>query len=229
MFLHLTNVLTADEVAQARTLLGEDAPWRDGQASASGGAQAQKRNAQLDPDSAQAQQLRALVLTAVQRDPLFLSAALPARVFNPLFNRYEGQANAYGLHTDAALLHSRHPAQWVRSDLSCTLFLSDPADYDGGELCVQDGAQERRFKLPAGDLLLYPGHTLHQVLPVTRGTRLASFFWVQSLVRSPEQRALLWDMDMALVRLRQALGEDHPEIAKLNGTYHHLLRMWATP
>ena len=229
MFLHLPQVLTADEVAQARALLGEGAPWHDGQASASGGAQARKRNAQLDPESPQAHTLRALVLAAVQRDPLFLSAALPARVFNPLFNRYEGQANAYGLHTDAALLHSRHPAQWVRSDLSCTLFLSEPEHYEGGELCVQDGAQERRFKLPAGDLLLYPGHTLHQVLPVTRGTRLASFFWVQSLVRSPEQRALLWDMDLALVRLRQALGEEHPQIAQLNGTYHHLLRMWATP
>jgi PKHD-type hydroxylase len=129
---------------------------------------------------------------------------------------------------DGAILHSRHPAQWVRTDVSCTLFLSDPGDYDGGELAIREPQGERRFKLPAGDLLLYPASTLHEVTPVTRGARLASFFWVESMVRSGEQRQLLFDMDMALLDLRRRRPED-PSLVQLTGTYHNLLRMWATP
>jgi PKHD-type hydroxylase len=227
MLLHLKNILAPDEVATARRLLADDEAWLDGRSSAGAQAVVRKNNRQLAQDSAPAAQLRELVLAAVQRDPLFFSAALPRRIFNPLFNRYEGDSNHYGAHVDGAVLHSRHPDQWVRTDLSCTLFLSQPDEYEGGELVVRDPGGERRFKLPAGDLLLYPGATVHEVTPVTRGARLASFFWIESMVRSAEQRQLLFDMDMALLQLRQR-GEDDPAVVQLTGTYHNLLRMWAS-
>jgi PKHD-type hydroxylase len=227
MLLHLKNILQPAELATARSLLDPDAPWMDGRSSAGAQAHAQKNNEQLAQDSPQAAQLRELVLAALQRDPVFFSAALPHRIFNPLFNRYGGGSNHYGAHVDGAVLHSRHPAQWVRSDLSCTLFLSDPAEYDGGELLVHEAQGERRIKLAAGDLVLYPGSTLHEVTPVTRGARLASFFWVQSMVRGPEQRQLLFDMDMALLKLRQRHGDADAAVVQLTGTYHNLLRMWA--
>jgi PKHD-type hydroxylase len=227
MLLHLKNVLTAGELAAARALLGADAPWVDGRSSAGAQAVARKNNEQLAQDSAACRQLRATVLAALQRDAMFFSAALPRKIFNPLFNRYSGASNHYGAHIDGAVLHSREPDQWVRSDLSCTLFLSDPAEYDGGELVIQEPQGERRAKLPAGDLLLYPGTTQHQVLPVTRGARIASFFWVESMVRSGEQRQLLFEMDIALLKLRRAVGEADPAVEQLTGTYHNLLRMWA--
>ncbi len=226
MLLHLTSILTPDELATARALLASDAAWMDGRGSAGAQAVGRKNNEQLAQDSAQAAQLRELVLAAVQRDPLFFSAALPRKFFNPLFNRYGGDSNHYGAHIDGAVLRSKHPAQWVRSDISCTLFLSDPADYDGGELVIREPQGERRVKLPAGDLVLYPGTTLHEVTPVTRGTRIASFFWIESMVRSTEQRRLLFEMDMALLKLRQR-GEDDDAVVQLTGTYHNLLRMWA--
>lgn len=227
MLLHLKNVLRAEELASARALLGEDAPWIDGRGSAGGQAVTQKNNEQLAQDSAQATQLRALVLAAVRRDPLFFSAALPRRIFNPLFNRYRGGSNHYGAHIDGAILHSREPAQWVRTDLSCTLFLTQPDEYDGGELVIREPQGERRVKLAAGDLVLYPGSTLHEVTPVTRGARIASFFWIESMVRSTERRQLLFEMDMALLKLRARCGEDDPALVQLTGTYHNLLRMWA--
>jgi PKHD-type hydroxylase len=227
MLLHLKNVLHPDELATARALLGEDAPWRDGRSSAGTQAAGRKNNEQLAQDSAQAARLRELVLAALQRDALFVSAALPRRIFNPLFNRYRGGSNHYGAHVDGAVLHSREPAQWVRTDLSCTLFISDPREYEGGELVIRAPQGEQRFKLPAGDLLLYPGSTLHEVLPVTVGTRIASFFWVESMVRSAERRQLLFDMDMALLKLRARCGEDDDALVQLTGTYHNLLRMWA--
>ena len=227
MLLHLKNVLDASELAQARALLGDDAPWVDGRSSAGAQAHAQKDNEQLAQDSPRAAQLRAIVLAAVQRDPLFFSAALPRRIFNPLFNRYRGDGKHYGAHVDGAILHSRDPAQWVRTDISCTLFLADPEDYDGGELLIREPQGERRIKLPAGDLVLYPGSTLHEVTPVTRGARIASFFWIESMVRSPEQRQLLFEMDMALLKLRARGNEDDPALVQLTGTYHNLLRMWA--
>ncbi|MBC5785855.1 Fe2+-dependent dioxygenase [Ramlibacter sp. USB13] len=227
MLLHLKAILRPDEVATARSLLGEGAPWLDGRSSAGAQALAQKNNEQLAQDSPQAAQLRALVLAALHRDPLFFSAALPRRIFNPLFNRYRGGSNHYGAHVDNAILHSRDPAQWVRTDLSCTLFLADPGDYDGGELVIREPQGERRVKLPAGDLVLYPGTTLHEVTPVTRGARIASFFWIESMVRSLEQRQLLFEMDMALLKLRARGGEDDPALVQLTGTYHNLLRMWA--
>ena len=228
MLLHLKNILTANELATARALLGPEAPWIDGRSSAGGQAVARKNNEQLAQDSEASRRLQALVLAAVQRDPLFFSAALPRKFFNPLFNRYSGASNHYGAHIDNAVLHSRNPPQSVRTDLSCTLFLADPADYDGGELVIQEPQGERRIKLPAGDLILYPGTTLHQVTPVTRGARVASFFWIESMVRGADQRQLLFEMDMALLKLRTTLGEDDPSVVQLTGSYHNLLRMWAT-
>ena len=226
MFLHLKNILTPEEVQAARTLLGADAPWIDGRSSAGGQALAHKRNEQLAQDSAQSQQLRALVLAALQRDALFFSAALPKKIFNPLFNRYSGDSNFYGDHVDGAVLRSKSPDQWVRSDISCTLFLAEPDEYEGGELRIQEAHSERHVKLPAGDMVLYPSTSVHRVEPVTRGHRVASFFWVQSLVRSDEQRRLLFDLDMNLMRLRDAHGESGPMVG-LTGTYHNLLRLWA--
>ena len=227
MFLHLKNILTPAEVQTARALLGADAPWVDGRSSAGTQALAHKRNEQLAQDSAASHQLRTLVLAALQRDPLFFSAALPKKIFNPLFNRYSGASNFYGDHVDGAVLRSRSPDQWVRSDLSCTLFLADPDEYDGGELRIQEAHSARQVKLPAGDLVLYPSSTVHQVTPVTRGARLASFFWIESMVRSTEQRLLLWNMDMDLLRLRTRVGEADAAVVGLTGTYHNLLRMWA--
>lgn len=228
MFLHIPRILDAEELATARRLLGPEAPWIDGRSSAGAQALAQKNNAQLAQASPQAQQLRTLVLSALQRAPLFFSTALPQKIFNPLFNRYSGESNFYGPHIDGAVLHSQATGQWVRSDISCTLFLSAPDEYKGGELLIQQAQGERRVKLPAGDLILYPGSTVHQITPVTRGARLASFFWVQSMVRSTTQRELLYDMDMHLLALRQSLGESDPAVIGLTGTYHNLLRLWAT-
>ncbi len=226
--LHLKNLLTADEVAQARALLqADDAPWIDGRRSAGEQAVQHKNNQQLAQDSASAATLRALVLAALQRDALLLSAALPRKIFNPLFNRYGGDANHYGAHVDGAVLHSRASGEWVRSDLSCTLFLSEPHEYDGGELLLHDSFCPQRLKLPAGDAVLSPSTRVHEVLPVTRGVRIASFFWIESMVRSDEQRRLLFDMDMALLALRQRHG-DSAETTRLTGTYHNLLRMWAS-
>lgn len=228
MLLHLKNILTRDELHTARTLLQSEAAWIDGRSSAGGQAIVRKNNQQVAQDSDVSRRLRAIVLQAVQRDPLFFSAALPRKIFNPLFNRYSGDSNHYGNHIDNAVMRSHHPLEWVRTDLSCTVFLADPDEYDGGELVVQDVLGEQRIKYAAGDAVLYPGTTLHQVLPVTRGARLASFFWIESMVRGGDQRRLLFETDMALVKLRVELGEDHPAVVQLTGTYHNLLRMWAS-
>lgn len=225
MLLHLKNVLTDDERARARQVLAA-AAWTDGRVTAGAQAVGVKNNQQLPQDGPASQELRALVLGALNRNALFFSAALPKKIFNPLFNRYGGTANHYGNHVDGAVLHSRASGERVRSDVSCTLFLSEPQEYDGGELVIEDTYGSRRVKLPAGDAVLYPGTSVHRVEPVTRGERLASFFWVESMVRSDEQRRLLFELDMNLLRLREQYGESDLAVA-LAGTYHNLLRMWA--
>ncbi len=228
MLLHLKNLLTEDELTQGRALLmARDAPWIDGRRSAGAQAVQVKANQQLAQDSASAATLRALVLGGLQRDPLLLSAALPRKIFTPMFNRYSGQTNHYGAHVDGAVLHSGATDQWVRTDLSCTVFFSQPDEYDGGELLVHDTPGDQRLKLPAGDAVLYPSTSVHEVLPVTRGARLASFLWIESMVRCGEQRRLLFEMDMALVALRQRHGES-AEATRLTGVYHNLLRQWAS-
>lgn len=227
MHLHLKNVLTAEELALCQSLLGAQAPWVDGAGSAGGQAVHQKNNQQLAQGSEASQRLQGLIKTALQRNPLFFSAALPRRFFNPLFNRYGGDANHYGDHVDSGMLFSAADRQWVRGDLSCTVFLTDPQDYDGGELTITETlGQTHQIKLPAGDAILYPSSTVHQVRPVTRGHRVCSIMWIESMVRSLEQRKLLFDMDMSLLQLRHEFGERHPSLIALTGTYHNLLRMW---
>lgn len=225
MLLQLPDVLNPDELHQAQALLAQ-APWRDGRPGAGVQARQVKNNEQLDHDSAPAQALRALVLQALDRNPLFFSATLPKRVFPPRPNRYGGDTNFYGPHIDGAVRFEPGTGQRVRTDVSCTLFLSDPQSYDGGELRIADTYGTPSVKLPAGHLVIYPGTSLHEVTPVTRGERLACFFWVESMVRSDEQRQLLYALDMNLLALRKAHGET-PETTALTGVYHNLLRMWA--
>ena len=225
MLLKIPQILDADGVARARALLAA-APWSDGRATAGTQAAQVKNNEQLAPGSEPHRALQALVLQALDRHAGFFSATLPKRVLPPLFNRYAGATNAYGNHVDQAVRYLPGGVQRVRTDISCTLFLSDPADYDGGELVIETAFGEQRVKLAAGDLVVYPGTSVHRVEPVTRGARLASFLWIESLVRGDDQRRLLWEMDQSLMKLRSELGET-PELVQLTGTYHNLLRMWA--
>lgn len=227
MLLRIPAILNPQDIARARALLA-DAPWQDGRSTAGTQAAQAKNNTQLPPDGPAATGIRALVLAALDRSPLFFSAALPHRVFPPHVNRYTGEANAYGPHVDNAIRVLPDSGQRMRTDLSATLFLSDPDDYAGGELRIGTDADAPRIKLPAGDMLLYDGTSVHAVEPVTRGTRLASFFWIQSLVRDPQQRQILFDLDMALLDLRQRDG-DSQESVRLTGCYHNLLRLWAEP
>ncbi|MFN3417033.1 MAG: Fe2+-dependent dioxygenase [Caldimonas sp.] len=225
MLVHLRQVLTPEELHQARQWLAQG-EWIDGRATAGAQAVQAKRNHQLRQDCEASRRLQALVLAAVERHAVFFSATLPKKIFNPLFNRYGGQANTYGAHVDGAVMHSRATGQRVRSDVSCTLFLSDPESYDGGELVIDDTYGRQRVKLPAGDAVIYPGTSVHAVSPVTRGERLASFFWIESMVRSDEQRRLLFDMDRHLSALRDLAGTEEAVVG-LSGTYHNLLRLWA--
>jgi len=227
MLLHVKEVLNADELREARAILAR-ATWGDGRVTAGVQSAQAKNNEQLPQDSAEAKALQRLVLGGLNRHAVFFSAALPRRVFPPLFNRYAGAANAFGNHVDNAVrVVPGGQGGRVRTDLSCTLFLAEPDTYDGGELVVEDPFDAPRIKLPAGDMLLYPGTSVHRVEPVTRGARLASFFWIESMVRSSEQRRLLFEMDAHLMRLRSSVGETDAAVIGLTGTYHNLLRMWA--
>ena len=227
MLLRIPEVLTADELREARALLA-DAPWGDGRATAGTQSAEAKNNQQLAQDGALTQALQRIVLTALNRNATFFSAALPRRVFPPLFNRYAGAANAFGDHVDNAIRFlPGGRGESMRTDISCTLFLSDAADYDGGELSIAGPGATERVKLAAGDLVLYPATSVHRVEPVTRGARVASFFWIESMVRGGEERRLLYDMDQHLMRLRATVGESDPAVIGLTGTYHNLLRLWA--
>ena len=224
MLLHIPELLSGDEIRQARQAL-EGAPWADGRDSAGPQAATVKNNEQLPHDCAAAGTVRQLVLRAVERHPL-LTAALPRKIFTPRVNRYGGNTPFYGAHVDNAIRFRADNGERVRTDVSCTVFLADPAEYDGGELLVQDTYGARGVKLPAGHAVLYPGTSIHEVTPVTRGHRLACFFWIESMVRSDEQRRLLFELDMAIMKLRDRHGECDEAVA-LTGTYHNLLRMWA--
>ncbi|MFZ2739076.1 MAG: Fe2+-dependent dioxygenase [Burkholderiaceae bacterium] len=230
MLLRIPQVLTADELTQLGQLLAQ-ANWADGRVTAGSQSGAVKNNEQLPEDLPAAHQARQIVSVALARNPMFVTGALPKTVYPPLFNRYSGNTNAFGNHIDNAVRTHAASARHVRTDISCTLFLSDPASYDGGELVVQDTWGEQSLKFAPGDLLMYPGTSVHRVEPVTRGVRLASFFWIESMVRDDAQRRLLYDMDMAILSLRQqssSAQNDSPEIVKLTGCYHNLLRMWAS-
>jgi PKHD-type hydroxylase len=225
----LPAILDADELRQARTWLADDAPWSDGRASAGAQAAELKHNEQLPHDCPQAERLRALVLAALDRSPAFFALALPRRLSRLGFNRYRAaHGGRYGAHIDNAVRAGAKPGEHVRTDLSCTLFLCEPQDYEGGELVVDCASPwARSVKLAAGSLVVYPAGSLHEVRPVTRGTRLACFFWVQSMVRGAAERQCLWEMDGALTRLRAQPGADAEALMTLSGCYHRLLGLWA--
>jgi PKHD-type hydroxylase len=223
MLIEIPDVLTSEEVARARDLLAA-AEWIDGRVTAGHQSARAKRNQQLPETDPVAQQMGETILRALQRNALFVSAALPARVFPPLFNRYEG-GDAFGSHVDNAIRESWNGLR-IRTDLSCTLFLCDPDEYEGGDLLVEDTYGVHAVKLPAGHMVLYPSTSLHNVQPVTRGTRVASFFWVQSMIRDDGQRTVLFDLDTAIQRLTVDLP-NHPSAVQLTGVYHNLLRQWA--
>ncbi len=224
MLVHVPEVLSESQVKHCRALL-ERARWVDGRATAGHLSAKVKNNLQIPEGSPEAREMGELIVAALERNPLFISAALPLRVFPPLFNRYEG-GQAFGAHVDNAIRQVPNTPFRVRTDLSVTLFLSRPDEYDGGELVVEDVYGAHQVKLPAGDLILYPATSLHRVTPVTRGVRYASFFWIQSMVRDEGARSLLFDLDMAINRVNQAIP-DHPAVVALTHCYHNLLRRWA--
>jgi PKHD-type hydroxylase len=224
MMLHIPAVLSGDEVRDFRRQL-DAAAWSDGRATVGAQGAQVKRNQQLDPALPVAQALSGRILAKLQGHAQFFSAALPLRILPPLFNRYAG-GGEYGLHVDGSVMSQRESRQPLRSDVSATLFLCEPEEYDGGGLVVKDTYGEHEAKLPAGDLLLYPSTSLHQVLPVTRGARVCAFFWVQSMVREDARRMMLFELDQTIQSLRGRLGEA-PECVALTAHYHNLLRLWA--
>jgi len=225
MLIQIPEVLAAAELAEVRRLI-DRADWIDGNATSGAQAALAKRNRQLPEDSAAAKQAGEIVLDALGRNALFVAAALPAKVWPPLFNRYSG-GDQFGMHVDNAVRIKRGSGERLRCDLSATLFLADPAAYEGGELTVEDTYGAHIIKLGAGDLILYPASSLHHVTAVTSGERVAAFFWVQSMIRDDAQRRVLFDMDVAVQRLAGELGQAHASVVALTGTYHNLLRMWA--
>jgi PKHD-type hydroxylase len=227
MLLHIPDVLSAEQVKMFRQKL-ETANWADGRITAGYQSAQAKDNLQLAETDPLARELGAVVLEALSRNSTFFTAALPKRIYPPLFNCYRG-GQSFGFHVDNAVRYDRRNgiAEAVRTDISATLFLVDPSEYDGGELVIEDTYGNQQVKLPAGHLVLYPSTSLHRVLPVTRGARIASFFWMQSMVRSDEQRRMLLELDVSIRRLTARLGADAPELVQLTGVYHNLLRQWA--
>lgn len=223
MLVQIPKVLDAAQLQVFRDELGK-AEWSDGRGSAGYLARKVKDNQQLPDDHPVGRKLAEIVLQALRGNELFTAAALPLKMVPPMFNRYD-QAQTYGRHVDGAIRPLKNGVR-IRTDLSATLFISDPADYDGGELLIEDTFGTRRVKLAAGDMVLYPGTSVHRVEPVTRGQRLAGFFWVESMVRGAEERTLLFNMDRHLIRLRRMLGETEDAVIGLTGGYHNLLRMW---
>ena len=224
MLLHVPDVLNPGQVADLRRRLAE-ADWVDGRATVGEQGARVKRNRQLDEFSPTGQELGRVVLKALLANPLYMSAALPLRHMPPLFNCYEGGEH-YGLHVDGAIRSVPGTSLQMRTDLSCTLFLAEPGEYDGGELEIVDTYGTHEVKLPAGDLVLYPSSSLHRVHPVTRGARIASFFWVQSLVRDTAQRRVLFELDQNIQALREQVG-DNDAVVGLTGHYHNLVRAWS--
>ena len=224
MLLQIPKLLTAEQVLDFHARVSRDY-WEDGRATAGHQSAQVKYNEQLPEDSATAREIGDAIVAALGRSQLFFSAALPRQVYPPLFNRYHGDMN-FGNHVDGAVRVHAPTGRRIRADISATLFLTAPDDYDGGELLIEDTYGTHTIKLPAGDMVLYPATSLHRVTPVTRGARVSSFFWIESMVRDDAQRSLLFDMDMAIIRLNQQVP-DNPSLISLTGCYHNLLRMWA--
>lgn len=227
MLLHIPQILAKHEVTDLRARL-DTADWTDGRETVGAQGAQVKRNLQLPDASPLRHELGQTVLKALARSPLYFAAALPLHTLTPRFNRYQG-GGEYGFHVDGAVMSANadptRPTPTLRTDLSCTLFLSDPADYDGGELIISDTYGEHEVKLPAGDMIVYPSSSLHRVAPVTRGARIASFFWVQSLIREPSRRQLLFELDASIQTLTQS-GADRAALLRLTNVYHNLLREW---
>jgi PKHD-type hydroxylase len=224
MLLQIPDVLTSEQVAHARRLFDQSA-WVDGRVTAGHQSSRTKDNQQLPEDHPVARQLGEMILSALGQNALFISAALPLRVFPPLFNRYQG-GQSFGTHVDNSIRQVTGTPHRIRTDLSATLFFSTPEEYDGGELVVDDTYGMHSVKLTAGHLILYPSSSLHHVRPVTRGARIASFFWIQSMIRDDGDRSLLFDMDVAIQRMGSE-NPEHPSVVQLTGVYHNLLRRWA--
>ena len=224
MLLHIPEVLTAEQVQHARTLL-DKAQWVDGKVTAGYQSGKVKDNLQLPEGCKEAEELGDMIVKSLTQNALFMSAALPLHIFPPLFNRYEGGGN-FGTHVDNAIRYVPGTNFRIRTDLSATLFFYDPEEYEGGELVIEDTFGTHNVKLPAGDMILYPSSSLHHVTPVTKGARISSFFWIQSLVRDDAQRTMLFDMDNAIQRLNEDKPE-HPSVVQLTGIYHNLLRSWS--
>ncbi|MBK1883731.1 Fe2+-dependent dioxygenase [Luteolibacter pohnpeiensis] len=227
MILCIPDILPPAELAECRKLL-EAAPWEDGKKTAGHQAVKVKNNLQLPGDHPTAHDVGSRIVRALRSNPLFMSAAAPLHILPPLFNSYSG-GQTYGIHVDSALRWLPDGRQ-IRTDLSCTLFFAEPDEYDGGELIIEDTYGAKSVKLPAGHMVLYPSTSLHHVTPVTRGTRLCSFFWLQSMIRSDERRSLLFDMDIAIQRLCGGRPDDPlvtETTTQLTGVYHNLLRQWA--
>lgn len=228
MLITIPDVLTAAQVAQARQIL-DAADWIDGKVTAGYQSSKTKDNMQLPEGSPAARELGDMILAALSKNPLFLAAALPLRIFPPLFNRYAG-GQSFGTHVDNAIRQIPGTPLRIRTDLSATLFFAGPEEYDGGELCVEDTYGVKKVKLPPGHMVLYPATSLHHVTPVTRGARICSFFWLQSMIRDDGQRSLLFDLDLAIQRIgRDLAGNSVGETTsvQLTGVYHNLLRQWA--
>jgi PKHD-type hydroxylase len=224
MLLQIPDVLTAEQAASCRQKI-EKEQWVDGRITAGHQSARTKNNLQLAEDHPLAQEMGEAILGALEQSSLFMSAALPLRVFPPLFNRYEG-GQSFGNHVDNAIRQVSGTPHRIRTDLSATLFLTAPEDYEGGELVIEDTYGVHSIKLPAGALILYPATSLHNVRPVTKGARISSFFWIQSMVRDDGERTILFDMDMAIQRIAEN-APDHPSVIQLTGVYHNLLRRWA--
>jgi PKHD-type hydroxylase len=227
MLVCVPEVLSKAEVADFRGVM-DNAVWEDGRSTAGSQSALVKKNEQLPPDSEVARALGQRVVRAITSNPLFISAAIPLHVFPPLFNRYGADSgHHFGIHVDNAVRGDHLTGMRIRTDLSVTLFLSEPEEYEGAELIIEDHYGSHEVKLPAGHLVLYPASSLHMVTPVTRGVRVASFFWLQSMIRDAHARSLIFDLDNAIQSLAERLGRDDPETVKLTGIYHNLIRHWA--
>jgi PKHD-type hydroxylase len=225
VLLHIPEVFTKDEVAALRQTL-DAGPWTDGNVTSGHQSALAKRNMQLPESSPEALEIGLIVRQALEANPMFVSAALPHTIYPPLFNRYEG-GQAFGVHVDNAIRQQGRAGVRIRSDLSATLFLTEPEDYDGGELVIEENYGSQSVKLPAGDLVLYPSKSLHRVTEVTRGARVSSFFWLQSLVRDDGARETLFQLDVATQRVNIDKGPQDQAVIELTGVYHNLLRRWA--
>jgi PKHD-type hydroxylase len=227
MLICIPDVLNKADVADFRRIMDESV-WEDGRSTAGAQSVLVKRNEQLPPDSDVARKLGSRIISALTANPRFLSAAIPLHIFPPLFNRYTAtDGHHFGIHVDNAVRGDRLTGLRIRTDLSVTLSLAEPDEYDGGQLVIEDTYGSHEVKLPAGDLVLYPASSLHLVTPVTRGARVASFFWLQSMIRDTHARSLIYDLDNSIQVLVERLGRDDSEAVKLTGIYHNLIRQWA--